>query len=257
MTGVVSLRYCTALILLISGCGAPTAPPLPTLPAPRWVPRTHDTAATETGVRPWPEASADGVGGIRLEWHALNPLEVGGYRIYRSDTTDANGTPTRFTELVTLEYGTTAEDTAYVDRAVQHWHMYHYRVHALDRSPQRREGPPSEITRFMLEPPPIPIAPVGEVHPDSVVFRWSNNVGYVVLRVFEADTSNPDLILHPVWVFAGAPMDYSNPRIRYNQDGRAKSLHPGRLYRWRISRVTPGRPERGATSIWRTFWVKQ
>jgi hypothetical protein len=208
-------------------------------------------------VRPWPDAAANGIGGIRLEWHALDPRQIGGYRIYRTDTTDSNGTPIRFTELVTLEYGTTAEDTAYVDKAVVPWRTYYYRVHALDRSPQRREGPPSEVVRFTLEPPPVLTAPIGSVHPDSVIFRWSGNVGYVVLRVFEADTLNPDLLLRPVWVFAGTPLDYSRPQIRYNQDGRALPLEGGKLYRWRISRITPGRPDRGASSVWQTFWLRQ
>jgi hypothetical protein len=245
------------LALLWLGCGTPAEPPPPELEAPRWVERSPDTAAIETGVRPWPDAAANGIGGIRLEWHALDPLRVGGYRIYRSDTTDSAGNPIRFTELATLEYGTTAEDTAYVDVAVEPWRMYYYRVHAFDRSPQRREGPPSAVVRFMLEPPPVPIAPIGEVHPDSVIFRWSNNVGYVVLRVFEVDTLNPELLVRPVWIFAGTPRDYSHPQIRYNQDGRAEPLQAGKLYRWRISRLTPGRPDRGASSIWRTFWLKQ
>ncbi len=156
-----------------------------------------------------------------------------------------------------IEYGTTAEDTAYVDNAVTHWRTYFYRVHALDRSPQRREGPPSDTVRFTLEPPPIPVAPIGAVAPDSVIFRWSNNVGYVVLRVFEADSLNPAVLVRPVWVFAGTPLDYSRPQIRYNQDGRAQPLEKGKLYRWRISRITPGRPERGASSIWQTFWLKE
>ncbi|MCS7176672.1 MAG: hypothetical protein NZ960_03460 [Candidatus Kapabacteria bacterium] len=243
--------------LVLIGCNDATTLPEPMLPAPQWVPRSPDTAAFETGIRPWPEAAADGVGGIRLEWYALSPLEVGGYRIYRSDTTDSLGRPIRFTELVTIEYGTTSEDTAYVDRTVAHWRTYYYRVHALDRSPQRREGPPSEVVRFTLEPPPIALAPSGEVHLDSAVFRWSGNVGYIVLRVFEVDSLNPDILLRPVWVFAGTPQDYSRPQIRYNQDGRALPLQPGKLYRWRISRITPGRPDRGSSSIWRTFWVRQ
>lgn len=252
------MRLCSwlALLLLLSSCGTPTESPPTPLEAPRWVARSADTAAFETGIRPWPEAAANGVGGIRLEWHPLDPLKVGGYRIYRSDTTDSSGRPLNFRELVTLEYGTTAEDTAYVDLSVTHWRSYFYRVHALDRSPQRREGPPSDTVRFTLEPPPVPLTPIGAVDSDSVIFRWSNNVGYVVIRVFEADSLNLERVLRPVWVFAGVPLDYSRPQIRYNQDGRAEPLQPGKFYRWRISRVTPGRPERGASSVWRTFWLK-
>ncbi len=249
-------RQLWIVALLGMSCGTPTTSPPPFEQIPRWVPRSSDTAAIETGIRPWPEAAANGIGGIRLEWYALNPLEVGGYRIYRTDSTDSSGTPIGFRELATIEYGTTGEDTALVDRAVTHWRTYYYRLHALDRSPQRREGPPSEIVHFALEPPPVPVAPIGAVSADSVVFRWHSNVGYVVIRVFEVDSTAPDVPGRPVWVFSGTPLDYSNPRIPYNVDGRAAPLQPGKLYRWRISRITPGRPNRGATSVWQTFWLR-
>ncbi len=250
--------HLTGLVAIgLLSCGTPTAPPPSLTLVPQWVPQSPDTAPFETGIRPWPDAALNGVGGIRLEWYALDPLQIGGYRLYRADTTDSAGIPINFRELATIEYGTTAEDTAFVDEAVTHWRTYYYRLHALDRSPQRREGPPSAIIHFTLEPPPIPLSPVGAVHPDSVVFRWSNNVGYVVLRVFEVDSTAPELPGRPVWVFAGPPRDYSNPRIPYNADGRAEPLQAGKLYRWRISRITVGRPDRGATSFWQTFWLRQ
>jgi hypothetical protein len=245
------------VLALLVGCGTATEPPVD-LPPPQWVERSPDTAAWESGIRPWPDAAANGVGGIRLEWHALDPLRVGGYRVYRADSTDAEGNPVGFALLATLEYGTT-EDTAYVDTDVELGRTYYYVVHAFDRSIHRREGPPSSVARFTLEQPPVLQEPLGAVAvaPDSLYFRWSNNVGYVVLRVFEADSAAPERLLRPVWVFAGVPLDYSRPRIRYNQDGRALPLRPGVLYRWRISRVTPGRPDRGASSVWQTFWIAQ
>jgi len=243
-----------ALVLLFCACtDNPVA--YTDVATPKLVTRSNDTAVFERGIRAWPEAAYNTNGGIRIEWYSLE--DVGGFSVYRTDMTDsASGLPVGFERIAKFRIGETDEDTAYVDTLIERNRRYFYSVRAFDRSVRELEGSSSDTADFLMEDPIRLINPGQSVEfGQPVNFRWTGSPGYSVIRVYEVVNKVSETIGRPVWVYGANIASFSDPNFVYDADNRALPLIKGNKYRWRITRVSPGK-SRGAASPWRSFTVE-
>jgi hypothetical protein len=242
-----------------AGCGPvnnPEEPPAGT----RMIPFAGDPFA-DTGIRPDPEAmepTSAASGGIIIEWRSVDPAvsggaPVGGYYVYRSDSSDANGTPAGFVRIARIPRESAGGDTLFSDEHAPQNVRCSYLVKAYAKLDASLESAPSDTVSFTLLERPVSTAPRGDISlPDGAPLRLEfTGPGYVALRVDEILPENETVVLRRMWRYTGQVTDFSDPHVDY----AGEPLVPGRRYRWRVDRIIQGSPQANA-SRWLTFSVK-
>lgn len=253
----------SALLFLLcaAGCGDAVSP-IEKPPATRMI-RFQDDPFTEYGLRPDPAAPGEDAesGAILVEWKALDPTRVGstrlgGYKLYRSETTDAKGVARDFRMIARLPVSTSGHDTALSDTLVRPNRGYSYYVTVYNRTDESVESDPSDTVRFTLSDRPVPIWPIGAVPAGAAErlrlrFGPSSASGLVAVEVDETFLENDRLVVRHLWR-QRAIADFDDPQIEYAGD----SLMPGHRYRWRVVKIFPQGEPIGNSSRWVTFLVQ-
>jgi len=233
------------LSLCFVGC-APKGTPIFTLSTPHFVPQSQPRDSIETGIGQDPNT-----GDIFIQWFAASG--AAGYKVYRTDTTDANGIPAGFELVVDLKSTPAVKDTSYVDvNSVRTNVRYFYfvKAYASDGSMSN----PSDTAHITLLDRPTLNYPGrnATVSANNLSFVWKDNTngGSTVIRL-------KDISVIPsvyVWISRDT-LIYGGSTIsaQFNFDSTAfRPLKSGDSYQWRVDRIdlnTDGQ----AKSIWQTF----
>lgn len=251
MRTLFSISLAAGLILALQAC-ATKGTPISLLGTPQFVPQSPPDSIVETGIRQDPNT-----GGIILQWFAMQ--SAAGYKIYRSDTTDGNGTPSGFAPVGNVISSTTLNDTSMVDaNSIQTGVRYYYYLTAYTSDGSSSD--PSDTINFKLLNRP------GAGYPSSnaslsiskLYFSWydATGGGYTVIRLNDIT----DIPSRTIWVTKKFQVFDSYPTRPFNFDSTATSqLISGHSYQWRVERFDidgTGRPYEGSTSAWSTFTVK-
>ncbi len=237
-----------ALSMLSHGC-VKEGPPIVGLGTPQFVPQSPPDSAAESGIGQDPNS-----GGIFLQW--FGSYGAYGYDVYRSDTTDASGSPVTFllVNKVSSAYG--LEDTSTVDLTALTGVTYYYYVRAV--ASDGTLSTPSDTVNYRLLQRPILVVPVNNltVSHYTAYFQWVDLAGggYTVLRVKDISSVPPTY----TWISKAYKLEGGyNPTWNYDFDSTAvQPLISGNSYEWQIDRFNSnreGRPYEGARSIWGTF----
>jgi hypothetical protein len=248
---------CAAVTIIgIAGCGSVDPEPLP--PAPRMIAFTIDPF-DERGIRPDPlagEADVTSSGGILVEWERLTPAQLngvtlGGYHLYRADSTDALGRPGAFTRLATLAESLVGSDSSYTDTAVTANTRYWYTLRAFTRN-GGSEGSWSDTVSYTLTDRPVPISPIGVIEDSSdepIRFRFGPSTvgGEVVVWLDRVHPENDRIVLDTVWR-SREHAPFAVPEVVYDGPPLVSNEH----YRWRVDKVFGTQPL-GNASRWVSF----
>lgn len=243
--------------LVVAGCSSTSPQPKP--PGTSMVPFSGDHFS-DTGIRPDPDApdpTSSSSGRIIVEWHQvdnakLEGARLGGYYLYRSDTSDVNGAPLNFRRIATITGGTPGGDTIYADGDVRQGIRYSYQVSAYSKSDASLESDRSDTVSFTLLDRPVPSMPIGDITLGATPLRFGfSSPGMVALRLDEVLPENETVTVDSVWRYVGQVDDFSDPHVQYG----GPALAAGKRYRWRVDRIIQGTPQANA-SRWVTFSVK-
>ena len=244
-----------ATLVSAAGCGTVDPEPLP--PAPAMIAFTSDPFDAR-GIRPdplVPEAPGR-PGAIFVEWERLDAarlggVTIGGYHLYRADSTDTQGRPGAFRRIATLTTSALTSDTSYSDTSAAVNVRYWYAVRAFTRN-SGAEGPMSDTVHFTLTDRPIPVAPIGSLDSASFYplrFRFGPPVlgGEVAIQLERVHRENDAVVLDTIWR-ARAFATFSPPEVVYT----GPALVPQEQYRWRVDKVFGVQPI-GNSSRWISF----
>ena len=247
---------CAALVfataLLFQGCVKQGAP-INAVGTPHFVQQSQPDSAAETGIGQDPNT-----GGIFLQWYTTEGANE--YRVYRSDTVDAQSNPFNFSIVGDLTSTSSPSDTATIDASLLNVGVrYYYYVKAY-ASDGAASVPSDTISFVLLERPQLIYPSVNAaLSKGSLYFEWFDHTGggYTVIRV-------KDIYLIPsvwVWVSNRFQIFETQPSKSFNFDGTAiLPLTSGHSYQWRVDRFnidgTTGLPDAGSRSVWGTFSIK-
>jgi hypothetical protein len=234
------------IALIFQSC-APKGTPVSVLGTPKFVPQSQPDSVIEAGIGQDPST-----GGIFLQWYP-DP-GAAGYRVFRTDSTGATGTPLNFTIVADTK------DTSIVDGiAITTGVRYYYNLRAYTTDGALSNA--SDTISYGLLARPVLAYPGqnSSVSGSGLTFTWNDFTGggYTVIRV-------KDITVVPagvVWVSHRHQINtggqFSWP---FNFDSTAtSSLVSGHSYQWRVDRFSldgTGRPYEGSRSAWGTFTVK-
>ena len=222
------------------------------LATPKFVPQSQPDSIVQTGIR---ETST---GGIFLQWYAAEG--AAGYEVYRSDTTNINKVPIRFSVVMNVPATSVLADTTAVDRnllSIGGTYYYYLRAYSSDQT----LSVASDTISYGILQGLQPTFPINNdsVSAGSFQFVWYDYTGggYTVKRVRDI-TDVPSVY---AWVSRRFKIFGAFPGSKpYDFDGSpAKHLVPGNSYQWLVERFdvdSTGRPYEGSTSAWATFTVK-
>jgi hypothetical protein len=230
------------------------------------MPYVNDPFA-ETGIRATPDAGASdslGIGGILVEWRAIDPgkitgVRVGGYYLYRAQSrteTELRENP-KFVRYKKIE-SPTGNDTVLIDEAIEQGYIYSYYLTSYNKSDVSQESDPSDTVHYQPSARPILQQPIAEVTA-PVDGNWEFTFGPVdqffgimAIEVNEVDPVNERILLGRMWRSSDVYVEGPSGTIHYAGD----KLERGRRYRWRVIKHFPVSPiPTGNTSKWQTFTV--
>lgn len=240
------------LIITVQSC-SPNGTPIVRLGTPHFVPQSQPDSVIETGIGQDPST-----GGIFLQWSTAPGAS--GYKLFRSDSTDATGNPVNFSIAADINASTSLNDTSTVDaNGISTGVRYYYysRAYTADGS---LSSPSDTINYALLVRPSLDYpTPNAVVSSTGMHFTWIDRTGggYTVIRV-------KDIIIIPaeyIWVTPRFQKYGGSESLEgFNFDSTASaSLISGHSYQWRVDRFNEdgtGRPYEGSRSIWQTFTVK-
>ncbi len=245
---IASALLLAAILVSLQGCvgkGTMISP----LGKPEFLTQSPPDSVVETGIRQDPNT-----GGIFLQWYQT--AGASGYEIFRSDTTDLNNNPIKFTMVLNVISSSALNDTSAVDGLAATGVRYYYYIVAV--SSDGGHSVPSDTINYELIDRPTLTSPVNgtAVSSGSATFGWVNpNGGYTVIRVEDTSAEPPA----SVWVSRRFQTFALYPSYVYNFDSTAtQQLVSGQTYQWRVERFDvdgTGRPYEGATSAWGSFTV--
>lgn len=239
------------LALFFYGCvGKGT--PIYVLGVPRFVPQSEPDSLIQSGIGQDPMT-----GGIYLQWYTVN--NAAGYRLYRSDTTNASGNPIDFTLIANVSALRNSNDTSTVDENSLSAHVTYY-YFLVAYSADGTSSSPSDTINFGLLERPLVRFPAANasISASGASFSWYDPTGggYTVVRI-ENITRVPNVT---IWVTKRFQVFDSYPVVSFDFDSTAtQPLLSGNSYQWRVDRFQVnaiGRPYEGSTSPWWTFTVK-
>lgn len=180
-------RFAPLLFLTLTLVGCPEEPPVITPRAPAFVPRNSDTSRVPQGINP---SFFGQVPTVFVHWYKNTDRSLDGYRLFRTDTTEGDGTPIRFRLIRELPLGLFNDDTLYVDDSVEVRKPYYYRVRAFLRS-----GEESTSSGSVGYEPRLPVSGLSPNNTilklsniDTLAFEWryldGSSTGPYVLRLF-------------------------------------------------------------------------
>lgn len=240
----------SALGATIEGCIS-KGTPIIAVGTPRFVPQSQPDSVQEAGIRQDPNT-----GGMFLQWYSV--IGATSYQLFRSDTTNAHGSPIAFFLVGSTSHSSVVSDTSFTDVSVTTGVEYYYYVVAY-ASDLTASAHSDTVNYKLLNRPTI-----GHPGPNSSVveaglyFSWQDYTGggYTVIRV-EDISQVPARIL---WVTKRFQIFQAAPSVSFNFDSTATSrLISGHSYQWRVERFDidgTGRPYEGCTSRWGAFTVK-
>lgn len=241
-----------ALTTFVQGCTS-AGTPLTVLGTPRFVPQSQPDSTVEKGIGQYPSN-----GGIFLQWYSDQGAD--GYKVHRSDSTDANGVPILFSVVGNVSIQSALSDSTMVDNNnVQTGVRYYYYITAY--SADGTSSAPSDTINYKLLIRPTPSYPgSNQTLPSTgLYFSWTDRTGggYTVLRVKDVSV----IPAQYVWVSARFQIYGGTFSVKqYNFDNTATdTLIPEHSYQWRVDRFDldgTGRPYEGSKSAWSTFTVK-
>ncbi len=221
---------------------------------PHFVPQSQPDSVAETGIGQDPNT-----GGIFLQWYTTQG--AAGYKVYRSDTSNAGGLPIDFSVVSNIISSSSLNDTSTVDvNSIMTGIRYYYyiKAYAADGSLSN----PSDTINYRLLNRPSPVYPGGQRYPivdgSGLYFQWydATGGGYTVIRVID----NSVIPSGTIWVSGKFQVFDSYPVKSFDFDSTATApLVSGHSYQWRVDRFDvdgTGRPYEGARSVWSTFTVK-
>ncbi len=247
---LVTAAFCACLS--IQGCTT-KGTPISVLGTPKFVPQSQPDSVVETGIGQDPNT-----GGIFLQWYATQG--AAGFKVYRSDTVDANNNAVSFSVVENVASSSLSNDTSTVDvnsLVTKVKYYYYLRAYSADGS----QGDPSDTIDYALLTRPGLHYPAANasVSSSGLVFSWIDRTGggYTVIRV-------KDITVLPgeyTWVsqrhqiYGGSS---SSEAFDFDSTATAQ-LISGHSYQWRVDRFDidgTGRPYEGSRSAWGTFSVK-
>jgi hypothetical protein len=248
----------------LSGCSEDLA--LLPLPKPSMMPYVNDPFA-ETGIRATPNAGASdslGIGGILVEWQAIDPgkvsgVRVGGYYLYRAESrteTELRENP-KFVRFKKIE-SPSGTDTVWIDEAIEQGYIYSYYLTSYNKSDVSQESDPSDTVHYQPSARPILLQPIADVTAPAdgnwlfFIGPVDQFFGVMAIEVNEVDAVNERILLGRMWRSSAEYVEGPFGTINY----RGTKLERGRRYRWRVIKHFPGAPiPTGNTSKWQTFTV--
>lgn len=240
------------LTIFVQGCTSAGAP-LSVLGTPRFVAQSQPDSTMEKGIGQDPST-----GGIFLQWYSDQGAD--GYKVHRSDSTDANGVPILFSIVGNVSIQSALIDSTMVDNNnVQTGVRYYYYITAY--SADGTPSAPSDTIDYKLLLRPTPYHPASNqtLPSTGLYFSWTDRTGggYTVLRVKDVSVIPPEY----VWVSARFQIYGGSFSVeQYNFDNTAiDTLIPGHSYQWRVDRFNldgTGRAYEGSRSAWSTFTVQ-
>jgi hypothetical protein len=233
-----------ALSLMAVSC-TPKGTPIYTLGTPHFVPQSQPDSARENGLSQDPNS-----GGVFLQWFEI--AGASGYKVWRSDTSDASGTPIIFSMIRDVSSSGVLNDTSIVDAdSITTGVRYFYYVAAY--APDGSTSNPSDTAHITLIDRSIPRSPGinASVNKDTLSFIWNDNTGggYTIIRV--KDSGSP---VTNIWVSGGFSA-YGNFEKQFNFDNVAiGELISGHSYQWRVDRFNLNTDQQ-SKSVWQQFTV--
>ena len=109
-----------ALLFTLEGCVTKGTPIL-ALGTPEFVPQSQPDSVDDWGIHQDPNT-----GGIFLQWYSVEG--AAGYKVYRADSTESDGSPVDFSVVSDLAASTFLNDTSTVDVRVRNGVRYYYCV---------------------------------------------------------------------------------------------------------------------------------
>ncbi len=183
------------LILLLILCAACQEEQQGTPPsAPRFVPKSADTARAIRGIQPSVIRESPRRG-LRLEWFQNPERNLGGYEVWRTEQA-IDGVPVNFSLRQKLPLGSQAAqnlpDTVFVDENVRNGVMYYYKLVSYSRVDVASNFS-EEFQQYELRVPGTADAPRGDIQmpaDSTLTFRWLDNnesAGFYCLKVYVDD----------------------------------------------------------------------
>lgn len=239
--------FFASLVLLIIGCN-PKGSPIMVLGSPHFVPQSQPDSVLETGIGQDPST-----GGIFLQWYSA--VGATGYKVYRSDSTDANGYPIAFVLTGNVMSSSSLNDTSMVDVASNATGVkYYYYLRAY--TPDGALSNPSDTVNYtLLDRPNLTYPVLDQTVSLGFSLEWHDNTGggYAVIRVRDISVTP----VASIWVSGRFQTFDTHPINPFNFDSTATGhLVSGHTYQWRVDRFNidgTGRPFQGARSDWATF----
>lgn len=253
MKSTVVLLLIISLISLDQGC-APNGNPISQLGTPMFVPQSPPDSVIESGIG---EDAGNRYSAICLQWYST--LGAARYKVYRTDTTDANKVPINFGLITNVISTSSLNDTSAVDaNAVAVGVRYYYYLVAY--STNGTLSSPSDTINYTLLNRPELFHPGNnsQLSGSTLYFGWHDyeGGGYTVIRVKDISA----LPSKYIWVSRRFQVFDTYPIESFNFDSVATSqVVSGHSYQWRVDRFNldgSGRAYQGSRSTWSTFTVQ-